>query len=160
MNNSWNYPQIPWVPLYRNDMCLSGMNYVITTMSWWTRWCLKSPFRRRSKKASAYQAFVRGIDRWLVNSRTKDQHHGKCFQLMTSSCYIRFMFDGIISLEGCLPLKMPNNHPGICLVQQFEQIYYTVVIYTMNIQQLWIILQYSDTLIDAKIWDYRRFFPV
>ena len=42
---------------------------------------------RRSKKhqSSASLAFVRGIYRWSVDSLTKDQLHGKCFHLMTSS---------------------------------------------------------------------------
>ena len=42
---------------------------------------------QRKHQSSASRAFVRGIhrDRWIP--RTKDQERGKCFYLMTSSCF-------------------------------------------------------------------------
>ena len=45
-------------------------------------------FRRRSKKhqGSASLVFVRGIQRWPVNSPHKGPVTRKCFHLMTSSC--------------------------------------------------------------------------
>ena len=43
-------------------------------------------FRCRSKKTSKLLAFMRGIHRGPVNSRTNDQQRGKCFHFMTSSC--------------------------------------------------------------------------
>ena len=39
-------------------------------------------------QSSASLAFVRGIHRWPVNSRTKGQLRGKCFHLMTSPCLL------------------------------------------------------------------------
>ena len=41
---------------------------------------------QRKHQSSASLAFVRGIHRWPVISRTKGHWHGKCFHLMTSSC--------------------------------------------------------------------------
>ena len=41
---------------------------------------------QRKHQSSASLSFVRGIHRWPVNSQTKGQLRGKCFQLMTSSC--------------------------------------------------------------------------
>ena len=40
---------------------------------------------QRKHQSSASLAFVRGIHREPVNSRTKGQYRGKCFHLMTSS---------------------------------------------------------------------------
>ena len=40
---------------------------------------------QRKHQSSASLAFVRGIHRWPVNSRTNVQKRGKCFHLMTSS---------------------------------------------------------------------------
>ena len=44
---------------------------------------------QRKHQSSASLAFVRGLhrDRWIP--RTKDQKRGKCFHLMTSSCYVQ-----------------------------------------------------------------------
>ena len=41
---------------------------------------------QRKHQSSASLAFVRGIHRWPVNSRTNGRYRGKCFHLMTSSC--------------------------------------------------------------------------
>ena len=41
---------------------------------------------QRTYQSSATLAFVRGIHRWPVNSRTNGQWRGNCFYLMTSSC--------------------------------------------------------------------------
>ena len=48
---------------------------------------------QRKYQSSASLAFVRGIhrDRWIP--RTKGQLRGKCFHLMTSSCYLNFLVD-------------------------------------------------------------------
>ena len=40
-----------------------------------------SGWDQRKHQSSASLAFVRGIHRWPVNSRTKGQERGKCFQL-------------------------------------------------------------------------------
>ena len=52
---------------------------------------------QRKYQSSASLAFVRGIhrDRWIP--RTKGQLRGKCFHLMTSSCFIAFYsHDGLL----------------------------------------------------------------
>ena len=41
---------------------------------------------QRKHQSSASLAFVRGIHRGSVNSRTNGKQRGKCFHLMTSSC--------------------------------------------------------------------------
>ena len=41
---------------------------------------------QRKHQSSVLLAFVCGIHRWPVNSRTNGQLRGKCFHLMTSSC--------------------------------------------------------------------------
>ena len=54
---------------------------------------------QRKHQSSASLAFVWGIhrDRWIP--RTKDQLRGKCFHLMTSSCYYyRIIVIGIVSM--------------------------------------------------------------
>ena len=43
-------------------------------------------------QSSAFLAFVRGIQRWVVVPLTTDQWRGKCFHLMTSSCSERTVF--------------------------------------------------------------------
>ena len=50
---------------------------------------------QRKHQNSASLAFVRGIHRWPVNSRTKGQLCGKCFHLMTSSCNWSIVHDPI-----------------------------------------------------------------
>ena len=47
---------------------------------------LYSDADQRKHQSSALLAFVWGIHRWPVNSRTIGQWRGKCFHLMTSSC--------------------------------------------------------------------------
>ena len=47
---------------------------------------ISSGQHQRHMKALRYWPFVRGIRRWPLNSRTKDQWRGKCFHLMTSAC--------------------------------------------------------------------------
>ena len=51
---------------------------------------------QRKHQSSASLAFVRGIHRWPVDSPHKGQLRGKCFHLMTSSCYANCHVDHIM----------------------------------------------------------------
>ena len=73
---------------------------IITVTSSWVRWCLKSPAAclfiqpfthaqiTENIKALHHWPLCREFtgDRWIP--RTKDQLRGKCFHLITSSCFV------------------------------------------------------------------------
>ena len=73
-----------WTWLHYIDVLMTMMSSQITSLTF----CLPNRYSGADKKKHqiyASLAFVRGIYRWPVNSRTKGQQRGKCFHLMTSS---------------------------------------------------------------------------
>ena len=63
---------------------MNGMAFQITSLTIVYK-SVYSGADQRKHQSPASLAFVRGIHRWLMNSRTKGQWRGKCFHLMTSS---------------------------------------------------------------------------
>ena len=58
---------------------------------------------QRKHQSSAPLAFVRGIHRWPGNSpHTKGQQRGKCFRLMTSSCFVQPKHGHVFCIAGPL----------------------------------------------------------
>ena len=114
---------------------------------------------KKKHQSSASLAFVRGIRRSPVNSRTKDQLRGKCFHLMTSSFVLvkeapitksemkswdflianltKYILEhqhewwDLLIQERCLGYYDPNT--CVC-IEYMLMIYYHVVIVTMTAQ--------------------------
>ena len=70
--------------MHYSDVIMSGMTSQIISVSIvYSIVC--SGADQRKHQSSAALAFVRGIHRWPLHSRTKGQWRGKCYHLMTSS---------------------------------------------------------------------------
>ena len=69
------------------NRCIAQVTSQITSVSV-VCWTVYSGADQRLHQSSASLAFVRGIHRWPVNSRTKGQSRWKCFHLMTLSCHL------------------------------------------------------------------------
>ena len=80
-NNDWHFSYHHY-----NDVIMTTMASQITSLTI-VYWTVYSDADQRKHQSSASLAFVRGIhrDRWIP--RTKSQLRGKCFHLMTSSCF-------------------------------------------------------------------------
>ena len=72
--------------IHYSDVIMSSMAFQITSFTIDVYSTVYSGADQRKHQSSASLAFVRGIHRWSVNSRTKGQLRGKRFHLMTSSC--------------------------------------------------------------------------
>ena len=88
--------------------------YIITMMSYWIRWRLRSPASRLFTQRFI-QALIKAPrhwplwgeftgDRWIP--RTKDQLRGKCSHLMTSSWFVLLIDGGgtVIHVSETVPL--------------------------------------------------------
>ena len=89
----WTY-RFKWVGLIHNiDVIMTPMASQITSL---TVVCsaVYSDADQRKHQSSASLAFVWGIhrDRWIPH--TKSQLRGKCYHLMTSSCFSHFLTYG------------------------------------------------------------------
>ena len=78
-------------------------------------WTVYSGADQRKHQNSASLAFVQGINRWPVNSRTKAQLRGRFFHLMTPSstmaslAYLRCLRRDL----SALPAAMAAAHSGL-----------------------------------------------
>ena len=106
----------------------------------WVRWRLKSPASRlfsqpfiqgadqRKHQRAASLAFVMGIHRWPVNSLTKGQYRGKCFDLMTSSCNTS---------------KVQKSHFGMLFTRQARSSIYGSEYIATRSRYCWTFITYS-----------------
>ena len=85
-----NVGQLRCTCVHYNDVIMTTMASQITSLTV-VYSTIYSDADQRKHQSSASLAFVWGIhrDRWIP--RTKGQLRGKCFHLMTSSCYMRLL---------------------------------------------------------------------
>ena len=98
-----------WHRYHYSDVIMSAMAYHITSLTI-VYSTVYSGADQRKHQSSVSLAFVRGIHRWPVNSRTDGQWRRKCFHLMTSLLrhasldFVIFFTNG---LATCNVIKIP-----------------------------------------------------